>query len=350
MRPEVGRLAMALMIAFCLSLMAVTPAMAYDNSPASATMHFEGTLTDNGDGVYTGTIEATKGTYWAVGGPGYASRRVTSEPCGATDNDKGGWDIYADSTKQVYHYREADPPAQQYDVGSDHDPYDTYSPISESHDPDVADWCSYSLELTSGHWYLRHDTANQSPMSGSLTWNGDGTGYAKETDLGTQFGGHGGSSAHGGGARAWDADWFWGIEVVPLQYPGFDIQVEDLGGDTYHVTMTPAQEDNGGGCFIATAAYGSYLDNHVDTLRSFRDGFLENEFVSAYYKVSPPIADFIDAHPAFKPAVRAALMPAVGVSEVAVGMGLASKVGVAMSAPLISGLGLFWLRRRIRES
>jgi hypothetical protein len=36
-------------------------------------------------------------------------------------------------------------------------------------------------------------------------------------------------------------------------------------------------------------------------------------FVSAYYRPSLPIAGFIDDHPALKPVVRAALLPAAGV-------------------------------------
>ena len=77
-----------------------------------------------------------------------------------------------------------------------------------------------------------------------------------------------------------------------------------------------------GGCFIATAAYGSPLDSHVDTLRSFRDHYLETNplgsaFVSLYYKISPPMADFIDKHPSLKPMVRVALIPAVAMSSIA---------------------------------
>src|SRR6185437_16583736 len=47
-----------------------------------------------------------------------------------------------------------------------------------------------------------------------------------------------------------------------------------------------------GQCFIATAAYGSNMESHVQTLRAFRDKFLiptkfGRNFVSWYYKHSP---------------------------------------------------------------
>lgn len=51
-------------------------------------------------------------------------------------------------------------------------------------------------------------------------------------------------------------------------------------------------------CFIATAAYGSQTAEELNTLRCFRDKVLMQSasgrwFVSTYYNVSPPLADFI---------------------------------------------------------
>jgi len=62
-------------------------------------------------------------------------------------------------------------------------------------------------------------------------------------------------------------------------------------------------------CFIATAAYGTDTAKEIDILREFRDEFLLSnslgaKFVSFYYKISPPIADFISQHEALRTVVR----------------------------------------------
>ena len=72
----------------------------------------------------------------------------------------------------------------------------------------------------------------------------------------------------------------------------------------------------GGGCFIATAAYGSMLDKHVKILRNFRDRFLITNFcgqifVKLYYKYSPALANFIAGHEGLRALTRALLLPLV---------------------------------------
>ena len=118
----------------------------------------------------------------------------------------------------------------------------------------------------------------------------------------------------------------------------------------YDQWLTEAQgagAGTGGGCFIATSALGPD-DGSVRTLRTFRDSHLATNavgsgFVSAYYKLSPPVAGFIDEHSALKPVVRAALLPSVGISEAAVGMSLAVKaviVGLMLVASVLAALSL----------
>jgi len=67
------------------------------------------------------------------------------------------------------------------------------------------------------------------------------------------------------------------------------------------------------GCFIATACYG--LDsNEVQIFRNWRDTCLSKNkfgraFIRGYYKVSPPIANFIADKHILKKVVRGCLYP-----------------------------------------
>ena len=86
-------------------------------------------------------------------------------------------------------------------------------------------------------------------------------------------------------------------------------------------TTTPpafatADEDSGGACFIATAAYGSYLDPNVQVLRDFRDDVLlktwaGRKFVRLYYANSPLLADYIARHEGARTVTRLALTPVI---------------------------------------
>jgi len=89
---------------------------------------------------------------------------------------------------------------------------------------------------------------------------------------------------------------------------------------TFTVASTPQSNTSsgsgGGGCFIASAAYGSYLNPHVYILRNFRDHYLltnyfGKKFVEFYYRNSPPVAKVIATNDFLKTATRLALTPVV---------------------------------------
>jgi len=76
------------------------------------------------------------------------------------------------------------------------------------------------------------------------------------------------------------------------------------------------EETSNPNCFIATAAYGSYLEPEVKLLRAFRDNILLQYswgkwFVSKYYELSPPIAQVIANNENLKLITQMALAPLV---------------------------------------
>ncbi len=86
------------------------------------------------------------------------------------------------------------------------------------------------------------------------------------------------------------------------------------------VVATQESEENGGGCLIATATYGSELAPQVQLLREIRDNsLLQTESGSAfmgtfndiYYTFSPTIADYERESPIFKEAVKLTITPMI---------------------------------------
>jgi len=104
-------------------------------------------------------------------------------------------------------------------------------------------------------------------------------------------------------------------------------------------------------CFIATAAYGTPMADEIGILRRFRDEYLLTNPVGAtlvefYYRFSPPIAEFITENPSLKPIVRAALLPAVVMSAVAVNATVNQRAIVAVLLVLVSVAPIVWAIRR----
>jgi len=100
----------------------------------------------------------------------------------------------------------------------------------------------------------------------------------------------------------------------------FDEIISSLGETTDTPPKTTEEQDQGGGCLIATATYGSELAPQVQQLRELRDNkllqtesgsvFMES-FNDFYYSFSPVIADYERENPYFKEAVKLAITPMI---------------------------------------
>jgi len=93
---------------------------------------------------------------------------------------------------------------------------------------------------------------------------------------------------------------------------------ESTSMSTETVEKLKNNEEEGGGCLIATAAYGSEMAPQVQFLREIRDGKVMTTesgtaFMTAfnqfYYSFSPAVADYERENPVFKEAVKVTLTP-----------------------------------------
>lgn len=113
-------------------------------------------------------------------------------------------------------------------------------------------------------------------------------------------------------------------------------------------------QEEGGFCFVATAAWGSSMAGAVPVLRHFRDNVLLSSawgrrIVSLYYLNSPALARFIQDRPILRAAARVALAPFVAVAWFTVEADSAQRVR-AMALLALAGVLLVWTRRRVALS
>ena len=102
------------------------------------------------------------------------------------------------------------------------------------------------------------------------------------------------------------------FQPIPVETTVFTINVGEDGSSYYENTS------EGGGCLIATAAFGSEMSPQVQQLRELRDNVVMQTtsghafmttFNQVYYSFSPYVADYERENPMFKEAVKVTLTP-----------------------------------------
>ena len=154
-----------------------------------------------------------------------------------------------------------------------------------------------------------------------------------------------------------------GILFTPIaeETVSFDIVVGEASAQPIN-----AYEEEGGGCLIATATYGSEMAPQVQQLRELRDNqLLQTEsgtqfmtmFNDVYYSFSPTIADYERENPCIQRSSQVAITPMISTlslmqnadseSEV-LGLGLsviALNLGMYIGLPAFGILRLYQIRK-----
>lgn len=210
------------------------------NTVLSGTWWFEGNLTYNTvSGSYTGTL-------WAI-----------DESVAGVGDNIAGFDIYARNGAWATYDKVGS--GQDYAAGqvTGHDAYTTAGGWGTFFDPDVADWYNYQLTFDDTSWAIEYNAqvgndldtngATSAPMSGAMDWS---TMLASEDGTGAYYTGMGMAESAGYAATfaaskgqstvgAWDMDWSWGSDYVPLDNRYFSVDVIQLADGNYRVSMTP---------------------------------------------------------------------------------------------------------------
>ena len=151
-----------------------------------------------------------------------------------------------------------------------------------------------------------------------------------------------------------------------------EAMAQEMEEDTMEEEMTETEieeDEEGGGCLIATATFGSELAPQVQFLREVRDNTLLSTtsgatfmtgFNQLYYSFSPTIADFQRENPAFREAVKISITPMLstlsimtlaneGSESQVLGLGasvIALNLGMYIAAPAAVG---FAVRKHLKS-
>jgi len=189
-----------------------------------------------------------------------------------------------------------------------------------------------------GTWTVIHDSDEADTPWETISWT-------SEEPEGTLIKVEARSSHNGSIWSAWET----AQNEIPLtetpegRYVEIRVTLQSFTGEQspflYDLTVKPAEPVPP--CFIATATYGTPMAEEIEILREFRDEYLLTNplgqaLTGLYYRVSPPIAEFIAEHPSLKPIVRTGLVPALVVSAVAIDTTPAEKMAIVGLLVLVS--------------
>ena len=135
-------------------------------------------------------------------------------------------------------------------------------------------------------------------------------------------------------------------EATPQATDDFFEEYKNAGG-----------QENGGYCFVATAAYGSCDHGMVVVLRALRDRVLAASsagrgFIRSYYQFGPRWARAIRHSDEARAVARWSLLPLVGLSRAILWLQQTPAIlwGLSLGALLSVGLALGWRHRRSRNA
>jgi len=148
--------------------------------------------------------------------------------------------------------------------------------------------------------------------------------------------------------EGWFAGRLPGITRVALFIDG--VPVDSSGAIRVLPPYSTDEGSGGGGCFIATAAFGSPLEPHVATFREFRDRYLMTNragrtFVDFYYRHSPPLANLVASKDIFRFIARAALLPLAAFCYLVLSIGPLPSLVVSVLLPGLA-VSVFFRRRK----
>lgn len=146
--------------------------------------------------------------------------------------------------------------------------------------------------------------------------------YSSSTTINNPTGADGSPDAHTAYTYRVFFGWFLHNRTFTMPDSANTTEVFVLFGDPamevkVQASSSPGSSGSGGGCFIATAAYGSYGEGHVLILSKFRDQYLllnglGRSLVNLYERYSPGLARLISHNQHLIPITRVGLSPLVG--------------------------------------